>query len=215
MSNQIIVLIIIAVVFYCFTQKGREGFKYAEEGSNAVYAQPSFPAPAGLRNTPPVPQFETLGQMSGDNLLSKRATLSSSQVDDMLKKVGRGRPDLQDTKDILPTPDMRYAAGLDPTDPNNFIYERTLFAPLKRRYGNNVDFFRGDIDVTPEKRGWFDVRSVGSNDIVKGYFSNYTDVQQQTTLRDSIFDRQVSSSEKRMANTNPFGDVNRLNTATV
>jgi hypothetical protein len=115
----------------------------------------------------------------------------------------------------MPTPDMRYAAGLDPTDPNNFIYERTLFAPLKRRYGNNVDFFRGDIDVTPEKRGWFDTRSVGSQDIVKGYFSNYTDIQQQTTLRDSYFDRQVSAQEKLVANTNPFGDVNRLNTATV
>ena len=215
MNNQIVFLVIVAIVFYCFTQKGREGFKYAEEGVNAVYAQPSIPAPAGLRNAPPVPQFETLGAMSGDKGLMKKATLTANQVDTMLKQVGKGRPDLQDTKDIMPTPDMRYAAGLDPTDPNNFIYERTLFAPLKRRYGNNVDFFRGDIDVTPEKRGWFDVRSVGSQDVVKGYFSNYTDIQQQTTLRDSYFDRQVSAQEKLVANTNPFGDIQRLNTATV
>jgi hypothetical protein len=215
MNNQIVFLVILAVVFYCFTQKGREGFKYAEEGANAVYAQPSYPAPAGLRNTPPVPDMVTLSQMSGNKGLMQRTTMKPSQVDAMLKQVGKGRPDLQDTKDIMPTPDMRYAAGLDPTDPDNFIYERTLFAPLKRRYGNNVDFFRGDIDVTPEKRGWFDTRSVGSNDVVKGYFSNYTDIQQQTTLRDSYFDRNVSAQEKLVANTNPFGDVDRLNTATI
>jgi len=215
MNSQIVFLVILAIVFYCFTQKGREGFKYAEEGANAVYAQPSYPAPAGLRNAPPVPDMTTLSQMSGDNLLAKKSVLSADQVDNMLKKVGKTRPDLQDTKDILPTPDMRYASGLDPTDPNNFIYERTLFAPLKRRYGNNVDFFRGDIDVTPERRGWFDVRSVGSNDVVKGYFSNYTDIQQQTNLRDSYFDRQVSTQERQASNTNPWGDIQRLNTAAV
>ena len=215
MNNQIVFLVILAVVFYCFTQKGREGFKYAEEGANAFYAPPSYPAPAGLRNTPPVPDMVALSEMSGNKQLMQRTTMKPSQVDAMLKQVGKGRPDLQDAKDIMPTPDMRYASGLDPTDPDNFIYERTLFAPLKRRYGNNVDFFRGDIDVTPEKRGWFDTRSVGSQDVVRGYFSNYTDIQQQTTLRDSYFDRQVSAQEKLVANTNPFGDVNRLNTATV
>ncbi len=215
MDNQIILLVAVAVAFYYLSQKDKEGFRYAEDGSNAVYAQPSFPAPAGLRNTPPVPQFETLGAMTGDNLLSKRATLTSSQVDQMLRQVGKGKKEKQEAKDIMPTPDMRYAAGLDPTDPNNFIYERTLFAPLKRRYGNQVDFIRGDIDVTPEKRGWFDIRSVGSQDVVKGYFSNYNDIQQQTTLRDSYFDRKVSDSQKQMANTNPFGDIDRLNTATI
>ena len=215
MNNQIVFLVILAVVFYCFTQKGREGFKYAEDGANAVYAPPSYPAPAGLRNAPPVPDMVSLSEMSGNKQLMQRTTLKPGQVDAMLKQVGKGRPDLQDAKDIMPTPDMRYASGLDPTDPDNFIYERTLFAPLKRRYGNNVDFFRGDIDVTPEFRGWFDVRSVGSQDIVKGYFSNYTDVVQQTTLRDSYFDRRVSEQEKQRSNVNPWGDVDRLSTATI
>jgi len=215
MNNETLLMILGAVGIYYLMTKNREGFKYAEDGANAVYAQPSFPAPPALRNAPPVPSFETLGQMTGDNLLAKKSTLSSNQVNQMLAQVGKGRPDLQDVKDIMPTPDMRYSAGLDPTDPNNFIYERTLFAPLKRRYGNNVDFFRGDIDVTPEKRGWFDVRSVGSQDVVKGYFSNYTDIQQQTALRDAYFDRNVSASERQMANTNPFGDMDRLNISRV
>jgi hypothetical protein len=217
MNNQTILLVLAAGVLYYLMTKDKEGFRFADESTaNAVYAQPSFPAPAALRNTPPVPQFETLGQMTGDNLIAKKATLTSDQVDAMLAKVGKGKPQLQDVKDIMPTPDMRYSAGLDPTDPNNFIYERTIFSGLKRRYGNEVDFIRGDLDIKPDSRGWFDTRSVGSKDVVKGYIaSGYNDIQQQATLSDSIFERNMSASRKMAANTNPFGDVQGLVTSRV
>jgi len=87
MNNETLLMILGAVGIYYLMTKNREGFKYAEDGANAVYAQPSFPAPPALRNTPPVPQFETLGQMTGDNLLAKKSTLSSNQVNQMLAQV--------------------------------------------------------------------------------------------------------------------------------
>jgi hypothetical protein len=123
----------------------------------------------------------------------------------MLARVGKGSPELQDVKDIMPTPDMRYSANLDPTDPNNFIYERTLFAPLKRRNYGDVDYFRGDLEIEPIKRGYFDIRSVGDKDVVQGYFSNYTDIVQETSVRDSIFERSLTPGQKQTRNTSPYG----------
>ncbi len=202
--NTSLLLLGTALGAYVLMNKDREQFRFAEElpAGNAFTAPPSFPQPAGARA---VPQYEAISQMAGDNMLLNKQTLTSSQVDEMLAKVGKGTPQLQDVKDIMPTPDMRYSANLDPTDPNNFIYERTLFAPLKRRNYGDVDYFRGDLEIMPEKRGWFDTRSVGDKDVVQGYFSNYTDIQQSTSVKDSIFERTLTPEMKRVQNTSPYG----------
>ena len=202
--NTSLLLLGTALGAYILMNKDREQFRFAEElpAGNAYTAPPSFPQPAAMRA---VPQYEALSQMTGDNMLLNKQTLSSSQVDEMLAKVGKGTPQLQDVKDIMPTPDMRYSANLDPTDPNNFIYERTLFAPLKRRNYGDVDYFRGDLEIMPEKRGWFDIRSVGDKDVVQGYFSNYSDIQQSATVKDSIFERTLTPQQRQVRNTSPYG----------
>ena len=202
--NTSLLLLGTALGAYVLMNKDREQFRFAEElpAGNSFTAPPSFPQPAGARA---VPQYEALSQMAGDNMLLNKQTLTSSQVDEMLAKVGKGTPQLQDVKDIMPTPDMRYSANLDPTDPNNFIYERTLFAPLKRRNYGDVDYFRGDLEIMPERRGWFDIRSVGDKDVVQGYFSNYSDIQQSSTLKDSIFERTLTPQQVQVRNTSPFG----------
>jgi hypothetical protein len=202
--NTSLLLLGTALGAYVLMNKDREQFKFADElpSGNAFTAPPSFPQPAAMRA---VPQYESISQMAGDNMLLNKQTLSSSQVDEMLARVGKGTPQLQDVKDIMPTPDMRYSANLDPTDPNNFIYERTLFAPLKRRNYGDVDYFRGDLEIMPIKRGYFDVRSVGDKDVVQGYFSNYSDIQQSATLKDSIFERTLTPEQKQVRNTSPYG----------
>ena len=202
--NTSLLLLGTALGAYVLMNKDREQFKFADElpSGNAFTAPPSFPQPAAMRA---VPQYESISQMAGDNMLLNKQTLSSSQVDEMLARVGKGTPQLQDVKDIMPTPDMRYSANLDPTDPNNFIYERTLFAPLKRRNYGDVDYFRGDLEIMPIKRGYFDVRSVGDKDVVQGYFSNYSDIQQSATVKDSIFERTLTPEQKQVRNTSPYG----------
>jgi hypothetical protein len=202
--NTSLLLLGTALGAYVLMNKDREQFRFADElpAGNAFTAPPSFPQPAGARA---VPQYEALSQMAGDNMLLTKQTLSSSQVDEMLAKVGKGTPQLQDVKDIMPTPDMRYSANLDPTDPNNFIYERTLFAPLKRRNYGDVDYFRGDLEIMPEKRGWFDIRSVGDKDVVQGYFSNYSDIQQSASVKDSIFERTLTPDQRQIQRTSPYG----------
>ena len=124
---------------------------------------------------------------------------------DVSKRVGGGKPELQNTKDLMPVPDMRHTTGMDPTDPSNFMYNRTIFGKLKRRYGNNVDFFRGDIDIKPEYRGWYDIRPPTEADVVQGYFSKYQDVQQETDVRDSNFMRTLTPDQVNKMNSNPGG----------
>ncbi len=76
-----------------------------------------------------------------------------------------------DPSQLLPIPDIRSCVK-DPSDPENYMYDRTLFAPLKRRHGNiPVDFIRGDLYIEPIRTGWFDTPSIPSVDLQKGAVS--------------------------------------------
>lgn len=153
--------------------------------------------------------FKTVGNYQQNTLL-KNNLLSSAQVSQALNDKFRATPELQSAKDLMPIPDMKYSSGVDPTNPENFIYDRTLFSRLKRRYGNGVDFIRGDIDVKPEYRGWFDIRPPGDVDLVQGYFDKYIDIEQETRLQDSVFTRNSAISDVMEGNVNPWGRADRL-----
>lgn len=102
-------------------------------------------------------------------------------------------------QDLLPTPDMRQPLMRDPSDPSNFMYDRTLFAPLKKRNRNEADRIRGDIDIEPIKTGWFDIATIPTVDLVKGYFGYYTDIQQYQDLQDIAYTR-ARGDDKDKAN---------------
>jgi len=173
---------------------------------NLGAAGPSFTNESGR----PV-SFATIGSYNTGNLLNERKFLTSGQVADTLANTfGTNTPQLQEARDLLPIPDMKYSATVDPTNPENFIYDRTIFAPLKRRYGNGVDHIRGDVQITPEYRAWFDIRPPSDVDVVKGYFSEYLDVQQNTAIRDSVFERATPIERLQENAVNPFGDVSKL-----
>jgi hypothetical protein len=242
-NNKILLLLGLGALGYLVAGSSpkKEGFRFQQVG-NAVTAQPTLPANAvpprsdnlgltqggglGFNQSPSLqvgaipptsspltsanPNFATLGSVGQQNLLNKGNFLTSQQVSDL---VGGGSPTLQQQQ--LPNPDMKYSGGLDPTDPNNFIYDRTLFARLKRRNRNDVDYFRGDIDVTPEYRGWFDIRPPSDVDKVTGYFDRYIDIEQETALRDAIFTRNTPAEELAAAKNNPYGDVGRLVNANI
>ena len=152
--------------------------------------------------------LSTLGSISAP---IATGDLTSQQVSSMLaNKIGSGSPAYQETFEIMPVPDMSYSAGVDPTDPQSFMYDRTIFSRLKRRYGNGVDFFRGDIDVTPEYRGWFDVQPPTDVDIVQGYFDRYIDIQQETAIKDATFNRSTPVEQLFKNSINPFGATNKI-----
>lgn len=118
--------------------------------------------------------------------------LGTNQVNQILSnKFGRGNTNnYTDPKQLLPVADMKKALARDPSDPNTFMYDRYLFAPLKRRYGSvGVDFIRGDLAIPQLRMGWFDPNPVAKQDLMAGYFSDYLDIQQSTAVRDSIFER--------------------------
>lgn len=92
-------------------------------------------------------------------------------------------------QDLLPAPDMRQSLARDPSDPSNFMYDRTVFAPLKKRNHNEADRFRGDLDIEVIKNGWFDVATVPTIDTVKGYFGMYRDIEEYQDLQDIVYAR--------------------------
>lgn len=102
-------------------------------------------------------------------------------------------------KELLPTPDMRSANTKDPSDPTNFMYDRTLFAPLKRRNHNEVDHIRGDLDISPIKTGWFDIATIPSVDLAKGYVGYFTDIEQYQDLQDAVFERARDADSSKMS----------------
>jgi hypothetical protein len=207
--------------------------------NNALFAQPGFKAnldprfdanqgeiwgqsaPYAMRAAPITPV--SFAEMGG-NMPTKMAMpskmpskfvepteLTAQQAAQALDQaIGTTTPKFQEANELMPTPDMLGAMTLDPTDPKNFMYDRTIFAKLKRRYGNGVDFFRGDIQIPQEKRGWFDIRPPQENDIVTGYFDNYIDIQQQTSIKDSVFERTWSPEEKKEDAVNIYGNTRKL-----
>lgn len=101
-------------------------------------------------------------------------------------------------KELLPIPDMRQTLMRDPSDPTNFMYDRTLFAPLKSRNHNTPDRFRGDLDIKPIKTGWFDIATVPHVDLAQGYFGYFNDIEQYQDLQDisNIRRRDIGDSDK-------------------
>lgn len=91
--------------------------------------------------------------------------------------------------ELLPVPDMRQSLVKDPSDPSNFIYDRTVFAPLKSRNRNYADRVRGDLDIAPLNNGWFNVAALPSVDLAKGYLGNSTDIGEQQEIQDIVYSR--------------------------
>jgi len=96
------------------------------------------------------------------------------------------RPDLSYTGASLPKPGIENKFK-DPTDPSNFMYDRSIFSNLKRRYGNTqTDFIRGDVYVAPNRFGWFDVPSNPGTDLNPGFFNlNYPSVEASVAGQDT------------------------------
>jgi hypothetical protein len=154
------------------------------------------------------PDFTQLG---GQAAPLPSGALTTKQVDDILShKFGTDTPKYQETVDLMPVPDMRYSAGVDPTDPQAFMYDRTIFSRLKRRYGNEVDFFRGDIDVRPQYRGWFDIQPPTDIDVQTGYFNNYISADQELNIKDATFERATPVETLFRASVNPMGNTQKL-----
>jgi len=188
----------------------------AVTGGSSTLRGAANPLPTGAAPATPTLDDQQFGQPDFTQLGGAAAplpsgALTSKQVDDILThKFGTQAPKYQETVDLMPVPDMRYSAGVDPTDPQAFMYDRTIFSRLKRRYGNEVDFFRGDIDVRPQYRGWFDVQPPTDIDVVAGYFDNFIDIQQQTAIKDATFERATPVETLFAASVNPMGNTQKL-----
>ena len=182
-------------------------------GASIMGAAPPMPlqgAPAQPVNAPvAAPDFAQLGGLAAQTVPS--GAITSQQAGQIiLERFGTGSPKFVDTVELMPVPDMRYSAGVDPTDPQSFMYDRTIFGKLKRRYGNDVDYFRGDLDVKPEYRGWFDLQPPTDADVVKGYFDRYVDIQQETAIKDATFNRTTPVQKLFEATVNPYGRTDKL-----
>lgn len=159
-------------------------------------------------------QPTSFANMGGN--IPQKAPADQYQTEDLIDSnqiahmIGSGTPTYQETSELMPTPDMKGTITVDPTDPKNFMYDRTIFSQLKRRYGNGVDFFRGDLQIPQEQRGWFDVMPAAQTDIVTGYFDNYIDIQQTTYIKDAEFERTVPADILADNKLRPYGNVNKL-----
>ncbi len=173
--------------------------------SQSLATQAAPPQPVMMQAVPQV-DFSTMGGAAG----APFTTMTSQQAEQALKdKVGGGAPVYQEA--TLPLADIGNMST-DPTNPmspENFMYTRTIFAPLKRQYANGVDMFRGDIDVAYQARGWFDVRPPTDKDIVTGYFNNFLDIQQETAVKDAQWTRATPVQTLYNSAINTAGDTYR------
>jgi hypothetical protein len=108
--------------------------------------------------------FSSLGLMS-ESISKYKKGCDAIKEDSVMKF--RSAQGYADPEQLLPTPDVKNCL-MDPSDPENYMYDRTIFAPLKRRWGSvGVDFIRGDLYIPPINSGWFYAPTIPSVDLQK------------------------------------------------
>jgi hypothetical protein len=137
--------------------------------------------------------FSTLINEVDGTFATKRQSENARFQASLTKKYQTSSQELLDASQMLPVPDMRQASTRDPSDPANYMYDRTLFAKLKPRYGTVADKVRGDLSITPLKTGWFDIATTPSTDLARGYFSSFSDIQQTSDLQDAVYTRDAAA----------------------
>lgn len=95
----------------------------------------------------------------------------------------------------LPTQDMSQRQ-IDPTSPDSYMYDRNIFSNPKPKSKNPADMFRGDLEIVPINRGLFDVSANPKDDLRKGYFAQYQDIEQEKNLQDIIFENQIKPNSR-------------------
>lgn len=109
--------------------------------------------------------FSSLGLM--DSGISKYKKGCNAVKEDAVMKF-KSAQGYADPEQLLPVPDIKNCL-VDPSDPENYMYDRTLFAPLKRRNGYvQTDFIRGDLYIPSVNSGWFYAPTIPSVDLQKG-----------------------------------------------
>ena len=157
--------------------------------------------------------FQSLLDEVDGSFAAKRQSETAKYQASLTKKYQADSQTYTDTKDMLPTPDMRQSNMRDPSDPANFMYDRTIFAKQKPRYGTAADKFRGDLNITPLKTGWFDVRATPTTDLARGYFGSFTDIQQTSDLQDAVYTRNAVGSSNDSFTSSINDRVNQVTTA--
>lgn len=174
-----------------------------------MHSSNSMTAPQRLALEPIDAPFEQTPLQSTN--FSKLGDLDYSGASTQKKPVGN-RPDLSfaDPKQLLPKMDMAHSNMRDPTNPDNYIYDRTLFAPLKRRINTATDYIRGDLYIAPQNYGWFNVAANPGTDLNPGFFNlNYPSFEQSVQLQDTEVHRSHPSLTMAQAEqvkfNNPYG----------
>jgi Family of unknown function (DUF5850) len=176
-----------------------------------MHSSNSMTAPQRLALEPIDAPFEQSPLQSTN--FSKLGDLDYASAYSQKKQAPSGnRPDLSfaDPKQLLPKMDMAHSNMRDPTNPENYIYDRTLFAPLKRRNGTATDYIRGDLYIAPQNYGWFNVAANPGTDLNPGFFNlNYPSFEQTVQLQDTEVARTHPSLTMAQAEqvkfNNPYG----------
>jgi len=65
----------------------------------------------------------------------------------------------------------------DVADPTVYLFRASNRAQIKNRQQQTADMFRGDLAITPCRRGWFDSRYSEGDSKLDGFFSAFTNAK--------------------------------------
>lgn len=209
MSILIVILVVAVIVYFCMSKKSKksEGFTWA----NAVQELP------GSYDLSPS-DYEVLDNGSMDP--HKFADLVAPAEQDYFydpseKQYVSHTPQYPKSpeKPDLPLPtrpfDTQYDAKMllpddttsvtmydrDLADPAVYLFRASNRAQIKNRQHETADQYRGDLALTPCRRGWFDSRYSEGDSKLDGYFSAFTNAKYAMLTGQKSYPQNVVNEE--------------------
>lgn len=81
----------------------------------------------------------------------------------------------------------------DLADPQVYLFRASNRAQIKNRQQQTADMYRGDLAITPCRRGWFDSRYGEGDSKLDGFFSSYTNSKYAMLTGQQSYPSQISN----------------------
>jgi hypothetical protein len=196
--------------------------------STEFYSRPTYNTSPMYRTNPDGTMAQTRGRAAKADgpFVATFSSLEAMRLANLAETVSEptpesgtsnGDPIYQDPLKYIPTSELlvqpnisAMTNGKDPRDAKNFMYHRNIFVNQKRRGWEGGCQIRGDLEIAPDNKGWFQVNAHAHLDLRRGALQHISDgkydtydtigpdIRTTTNLKDTSVENMIASGKSKL-----------------